>query len=128
ETVHHGVAIWQLASGREIIRLESVSGPLAFAPDGLSLVARHDRELVLFQVATGQELLRLSGHAYPPHCLAFSPDGSLLASGGGWRDENDGVRVWRAPAPDDAGHGLTGAKHTEGPGRATHMMRLGDPR
>jgi WD40 repeat protein len=100
ETMNRGVAVWDLASGRQTAALEGLARPLAFAPDGLTLVARDDRELVLVQVATWQELLRLTGHIYAPDCIGFAPNGSAMASGGGWRDENDGVRLWRAPRAD----------------------------
>jgi hypothetical protein len=31
-----------------------------------------------------------------PNCLSISADGKLLSEGGGWRDENEGVYLWRA--------------------------------
>jgi WD40 repeat protein len=102
-TTNHGVAVWDLASGRQRAALEGLARPLAFAPDGLTLLARDDRDLVLVQVATWQELLRLNGHIYAPDCIGFAPDASAMASGGGWRDENDGVRLWRAPKVDVSG-------------------------
>ncbi|MBI3860935.1 MAG: protein kinase [Planctomycetia bacterium] len=91
------VTIWLIDGERPIVTLAGVTGPLAFSPDGLNLVVRDGDHLVLYQVETGQELARLIGHIYAPNCLRFSPDGSVIASGGGSRDENDGVRLWFAP-------------------------------
>ena len=40
----------------------------------------------------------LAGHTLPVMCLAFSPDGMLIASaaGGGWTSRGDAVRIWGA--------------------------------
>ncbi len=92
-----GVSVWKTDQEGPEATIPEVHGPIAFSPDGLSLAACDGIDLVIHQVATGQELARLSGHIYPPDCLAFSPDGATLASGGGSRDENDGVHLWRAP-------------------------------
>jgi WD40 repeat protein len=94
------VKLWDVATATE--RASFLGGPLLqFAPDGRTVVtASSDLQgvLTLWQVATGQELLSLAGHDYPITCLAISPDGTKLASGAGWRDENDGVNLWLAPA------------------------------
>jgi WD40 repeat protein len=93
------VTLWDVASATQ--RASFRGGPLLqFTPDGRTLVtASNDLQgvLTLWQVATGQELLSLAGHDYPITCLAISPDGTKLASGAGWRDENDGVNLWLAP-------------------------------
>lgn len=72
------------------------SSPVALSPDGQTLALAEGENLVLVQVGTGEEFLRLGGLFYGADTAAFSPDGSALAAGGGSRDENDGIHLWRA--------------------------------
>src|SRR4051812_8759772 len=64
---------------------------LAFSPDGKSLAsASHDRTVSVWDVPSGKERLRLTGHTGDVVCLSFAPDGATLASG-----SRDGtMRVW----------------------------------
>ncbi|HEX5271868.1 MAG TPA: WD40 repeat domain-containing protein, partial [Gemmataceae bacterium] len=78
---------------------------VAFAPDGKTLAVLYagdtdrDRKLEdlnggvrLFDVTTGKAVRTIRGHKHMAICLAFSPDGKLLATGGSQND-ND-IRVW----------------------------------
>jgi len=71
---------------------------LAFAPDGGALVAGcADRTVRLWDAATAKPLPSLVGHVGAVNGLAFSADGSLLATS----DSSDGtVRVWSPHAGD----------------------------
>jgi WD40 repeat protein len=64
---------------------------VAFSPDGTKLAScSKDTTLILWDLATQQEIAILTGHTSDVHCLAFSPDSKTLASGG-----NDGtLRLW----------------------------------
>ena len=64
---------------------------VAFHPDGTRLAtAGRDRAVLLWDLATGQEVARLQGHTSYVWSLAFSPDGATLASGSG----DFTVRLW----------------------------------
>ena len=77
---------WDADSGN---RLETVPGsfpgPLALSPDGARLAAlRESGETVIYQIDGWRELAKLpTGDRF---ALAFSPDGKLLAAGGGYPD------------------------------------------
>jgi hypothetical protein len=54
----------------------------AFSPDGRLLAqGRSDHSIVLWDVVTGKEVARLTGHQGPVQAVLFAPDGRTLASG-----------------------------------------------
>ena len=64
----------------------------------------------LWDVASGKEVGRLTGHKTPVLCVAFSGDGRLLASGGqsvrglriqGGQYETDAIRLWALAAGEE---------------------------
>jgi hypothetical protein len=62
-----------------------------FHPAGARVAsAGRDRAIWLWDLATGQEVARLEGHANYVWSLAFSPDGTSLVSGSG----DSTVRLW----------------------------------
>jgi hypothetical protein len=91
-----------VASGRVLASLESFPVPtnsgrmddvmsLAFAPDGKTLAtAGRDRDLRLWDVATGRLRASLRAHSYDLTAVAYSPDGKTIASG----DYDGNVRLW----------------------------------
>jgi WD40 repeat protein len=93
------IHLWNLATGRRTLRLSApaeVRGQeviLAWSPDGrtLAVAGLDDTPTVrLLEAATGKERRRWTGHELPILCLAFSPNGRLLASG----SEDTTVLVW----------------------------------
>ncbi|MBL8795009.1 MAG: PQQ-binding-like beta-propeller repeat protein [Planctomycetia bacterium] len=86
------VIVWETATGKEIRRLPGNRVPLfglAFHPDGKSLAVGNRAIVRLHDLETGKELRTfgrpVSGDVTSynhDECLAFSPDGSLVATGG----------------------------------------------
>ncbi len=79
---------------------------LAFSPDGAKLAAVEDRAVVVWDLASRRELLRLSGHRGVITAVAFSPDGALIATSCAdtmtriW-DAHDGRPLTTLPGPWD---------------------------
>jgi WD40 repeat protein len=68
----------------------------------LGLLPRHDPvgRLVLWDYASKKEVAQLKGHRYLVFTAAFSPDGNLLATGGGDCNEKDDaveLKLWDVP-------------------------------
>jgi WD40 repeat protein len=110
--VNGELRVWETKSGRTVLNHEGqFSGVtcVAFSPDGKSLASgrgawdeQHKQytsgEVRLLDPMTGEERALFSGHSGCILCLAFSPDGRLLASAG-----FDGtIKVWEVEAAREA--------------------------
>jgi RNA polymerase sigma factor (sigma-70 family) len=82
------IRLWDAASGKEIrrIRVPSFASVIAFAPDGKLLASvsdtQEDRQVRLWEVATGEAIGAFPGHDSSTYALAFCPDGKRLATCG----------------------------------------------
>src|SRR5262249_10267940 len=82
---YHGRAkLWDVAAGAEKKTLpmsDEVVAAVAFTPDSRTLAVAIDRVVQLWDVGTGHLVTCLEGHQGKVRCLAYSPDGTRLASG-----------------------------------------------
>jgi RNA polymerase sigma factor (sigma-70 family) len=99
------IRCWESATGKEICRIslpEGDSGPMTFAADGRTLAAAcADGTIRLWEPDTGRERTRFpSPQGTGVGCLAFTPDGRTLASGG--RQDDRTVRLLDAATGKEA--------------------------
>ena len=99
------VRIVEVSTGKPLRVLESFPDTcraVAFAPDGRHLaVGDYAGHVSLWDTQTGEETTTFEKHNFPVLCLSFSPDGALLAAGGGDESEptwsqmlNGELRLW----------------------------------
>jgi WD40 repeat protein len=103
----HMLKLWDVTAGRELRTLRRravMSGQIAISPDGKTLAGGGIGPTVkLWDLFTGQEPNTLKGAAIPlpqhlaqvnlmdeVSCIAYSPDGKILASG----NMNDTIELW----------------------------------
>ncbi|WP_129630107.1 WD40 repeat domain-containing protein [Candidatus Oscillochloris fontis] len=81
-----------LDAGPSLVGHHSTVSALAFSPDSrlLASSAQDEQLVIVWDVATAQERMRLEGHTGWVRSLAFSPDGTILASG----STDTSVRLW----------------------------------
>jgi WD40 repeat protein len=96
-----GVLVWDVVTGTELVaqaRHGPEAGVVHFDGLGRRLVSAGFEHTVSIRDAwTGEAPRRLSGFPYGVHAIAFSPDGTLLATGAGdpsLRSSYGEVRLW----------------------------------
>jgi WD40 repeat protein len=108
------VLIWDTASGEQLCSLSGHSSwvlSVAWSPDGTKLASgSRDETVRIWEAATGKQLWQLSGEKQI-NSVAFSPDGSLIAAGGGGLFEAGTIRLYNAATGDPFGSPLRG--HTD---------------
>jgi WD40 repeat protein len=91
----HHIRLWERATSQEVLRITTtMTQAVAFSPDGRALAGGHGgfyrghigfrrNSISLWSPLTGDLLHEFEGHSSQVHCVAFSPDGQLLASAAG---------------------------------------------
>ena len=85
-----GVWLYDVATSRELALLPTESRVGAFSPHGTILAVLLDDTVKLWDVTTGTNIATLQGHTDWVNSVAFSPDGTTLASGS-WDNK---VKLW----------------------------------
>ena len=88
--------LWTVAPFTQRAEIPRPACEMLITPDNRTLITAW-QTLDFWQLETGLPMLQLEDYQMEiPNCLSISPDGKLLSEGGGWRDENEGVYLWRA--------------------------------
>ena len=106
--------LWDVRTGKNLHVLREWSGcgdvdAVALSPDGRLLATVYGCKVYLWNVRTGERLETLADHLEEVSTIAFSPDGSTLASGGSWGDAT--IRLWDVRTAN-ATHALVGHQRT----------------
>jgi WD40 repeat protein len=120
--------IWDVASGREVIRLESEYGwtyRTVWSPDGSQILVTYENGVArIWDSITGAPILTFTGHQGPVDG-EWSPDGTLIAS---TDYANQLVKIWDSETGEElwsfsvAGAPLTIGWSPDG----THVIVTGD--
>ncbi len=94
-SVDHSVKIWELYTGKEIATLQGhkdAVNDVVYNPKDQNMLATagFDRRVLLWVVGNGETYDELGSHGWQALHLAFSPDGSRLASAGAAGD----AKIW----------------------------------
>jgi len=121
------LCLWDVQTGRRIIALSGgrfMIGFVSYSPDGRRLITKglgalsnreeREKDVVLWDAATGQELLTLRGFSKSAIGAEFDPDGERLVAASG-----DGkIKVWDVRLARDLSDAQSGQERVEEASRA----------
>jgi WD40 repeat protein len=85
------VAVWDVVERAEVALFGNGASSLAFDPSGKRIaVASLARSLCVYDLETKDLVAELTGHEDAVNCVAYSPDGKMLASG----SDDHTLRLW----------------------------------
>ena len=98
-TASAAIKRWDLSTSVELSDIETFEGQiwsLAFSPDGNTLVTSVEGFIITWDVQTGERIATFNEDWLAgSYAITFSPDGSLVASGGSYDyGEENMVRLW----------------------------------
>lgn len=94
----HSVTVWEVPDGKELtvfthtVGMSAIAGinDIAFSPDNSQLaIASVDGVVRLWDIQSGQEIIRLTHPQGSVETVAFSPEGSRIAT-----SSSDATRIW----------------------------------
>ena len=88
--------LWNTYTGEQIVTLNIPAYSASFASDGKILAIgekNNNQTISLWNLARQERIATLKGHEYIIYQLAFSPDGTILASG----DAGGIIHLWELP-------------------------------
>jgi len=78
----YGVEVWDVRSWQRVCGRQAWCCAIAISPDGKHVAYSDGKTLCIMDLKTGEPIMGpTQEHAATVHCLAFSPDGTWIASG-----------------------------------------------
>ena len=98
---------WYVSEEPRVRLGKGIIGQIRYSPDGTQLAVGSSIGIWIYNAYTGKKLNLLTGHTKWPVLIAYSPDGNLLASGGG-KSNIGTVCLWN---PNTGEHTTTLGEH-----------------
>ncbi|KIK37918.1 hypothetical protein CY34DRAFT_421713 [Suillus luteus UH-Slu-Lm8-n1] len=75
------IIIWNLKTGKELLKIEQRAYSVAFTPDGLRLVSGNIKDIRISDATTGDIIKQFNAHTHKPFLsLAIAPNGTKFAT------------------------------------------------